>query len=144
MIRTRMGWAFALLLVPWGCGPRPQPGPSRELTIGARRITVEVADTPARKERGLMYRESLGDDEGMLFPYPETTRRAFWMKNTGVPLSIAFISPYGLIVEIQDMAPDDGAVLHTPAVPYRYALEMNRGWFERNGIGLGAPVGNLP
>lgn len=106
------------------------------LTIKGKTIKVEVARTGKEKERGLMFRERMGKDEGMLFVYEREERLVFWMKNTPLPLSIAFIDKGGRIVDIQDMEPFNLAT-HTSAHPATYALEMNRGWFAREGIKVG-------
>ena len=107
-----------------------------QLIIKGRKIRVEVARTEDEKARGLMFRESLGKDEGMLFVYDQEELLTFWMKNTPIPLSIAFIDRKGKIVDIQDMEPFS-LETHTSAYPARYALEMNRGWFAREGIKVG-------
>ena len=99
-------------------------------------IRVEIADDQAEKERGLMFRESLPDDQGMLFVYPTQATRSFWMRNTLIPLDIAFIDPDGLIVDIQQMQPQTDE-LTTSKHPAMYALEMNLGWFEANGVQVG-------
>jgi uncharacterized protein len=106
------------------------------LTIKGKTIKVEVARTGKEQERGLMFRERMGKDEGMLFVYEREERLSFWMKNTRLPLSIAFIDKGGKIVDIQDMEPFS-LDTHTSAYPARYALEMNRGWFAREGIKVG-------
>jgi len=106
------------------------------LTIKGKTIKVEVAQTDREKERGLMFRERLGKDEGMLFIYEREEMIAFWMKNTRLPLSIAFIDKGGRIVDIQDMEPFS-LEAHPSAHPATYALEMNRGWFARAGIKVG-------
>jgi len=106
------------------------------LTIKGKTIKVEVARTEGEKERGLMFRERMGKDEGMLFVYEREERLSFWMKNTRLPLSIAFIDKGGRIVDIQDMEPFS-LETHTSAHPATYALEMNRGWFAREGIKVG-------
>lgn len=106
------------------------------LTIKGKTIKVEVARTEKEKERGLMFREQMGKDEGMLFVYERQDWLSFWMKNTPLPLSIAFIDKDGKIVDIQDMEPFI-LVTHISAHPATYALEMNRGWFAREGIKVG-------
>src|SRR4030042_2033836 len=112
------------------------------LMIKGKKITVEVVRTEEEKARGLMFRESLGHGEGMLFVYEEEGRLSFWMKNTRIALSIAFIDKNGKIVDIQDMEPFN-LKTHVAAHPAQYALEMNKGWFQRNGIAPGDFV-NLP
>ena len=102
-------------------------------------LTVELARTAAERSRGLMFRESLAEDRGMLFVFEQETKAGVWMKNTKIPLSIAFIDGKGTILETQEMEALSEQ-LHAPARPYRYALEVNQGWFERRGLGLGDRV----
>lgn len=102
------------------------------------RLKVEVADTPAELERGLTGRTNLGKDEGMLFVI-ERRGPGFWMKDTPLPLSVAFIDGCGLIVAIADMEPYS-LTLHNTDRPYRFGLEVNQGWFARNAIGIGDQV----
>ncbi len=126
-----------------GCRPSPKTGVvfgERELRVGDRTITAEVALTPAQLSQGLKYRRRLPKNRGMLFIFPQPAARSFWMKDTVIPLSIAFIDREGLIIDIRDMEPDDGAASHRPDRPFLYALEMNRGWFERNNIRVGDRV----
>ncbi|MDI6755164.1 MAG: DUF192 domain-containing protein [Thermodesulfobacteriota bacterium] len=106
------------------------------LTLKEKKIRVEVVRTEGEKAKGLMFRESLGEDEGMIFVYAGEEILSFWMKNTRIPLSIAFIDQRGRIVDIQDMEPFSLRT-HVSARPAQYALEMNKGWFQRNGIGVG-------
>ena len=102
-------------------------------------VAVEVADTPASREHGLMGRTSLPADEGMVFTWPADHAGAFWMKDTLIPLSIAFYSADGRILRILDMTPckAEPCDLYDPRVPYRGALEVNRGAFDRWGISEG-------
>jgi len=96
-------------------------------------ITVEMARTDEEKAQGLMYRKKLPDGEGMIFIYDRDQQMSFWMKNTVIPLSIAFIAADGRIIEIRDMQPHDlSAVKSSRSV--RYALETPQGWFERAGV----------
>lgn len=108
---------------------------ARILTASGHEVIVmlEVADTPASRAIGLSRRSSLAADGGMLFVFPSDGLAPFWMKDTWIPLSIAFIASDGAIVDIQDMQPmtED---LHSPPRPYRYALEVNQGFFEKNGV----------
>jgi len=106
------------------------------LTIKGKTIKVEVVRTEKEKEKGLMFRERMGKDEGMLFVYQREEMLSFWMKNTRLPLSIAFIDKDGKIVDIHDMEPFSPET-HVSAYPAKYALEMNRGWFAREGIKVG-------
>jgi uncharacterized membrane protein (UPF0127 family) len=122
--------------------PRAVPTPSvliqnRE---GDRILAVvDVADTEQKRETGLMYRRTLDPDAGMLFVWQQPVLDSFWMKNTYIPLSIAFIGSNGTIQEVQLMAPQT-ETLHTPAQPYLYALEVNQGFFNDNGITMGDRV----
>ena len=102
-------------------------------------LTVEVARTGGERSRGLMFREELAEDGGMVFVFPEDTEAGFWMRDTLIPLSIAFIAADGTIVDIQDMEPLSEDT-HRPAEAYRYALEVNQGWFQQNGFDVGDRV----
>jgi uncharacterized membrane protein (UPF0127 family) len=102
-------------------------------------MTVEIADTPERRQLGLMFRSSLPPDGGMLFDFGEDTNSGFWMGNTILPLSIAFIDASGRIVDIKDMQPLDTSTVGSSG-PYRYALETNQGFFRAHGIEAGNQV----
>ena len=114
----------------------PQDQKFQWLTIKEKKIKVEVVRTDEEKAKGLMFREKLGKNEGMLFVFEREETLSFWMKNTRIPLSIAFIAKDGKIVDIQDMEPFD-LQSHVSARPARYALEVNQGWFKKNGIEVG-------
>ncbi len=96
-------------------------------------MTVEIADTPEARELGLMHRSGMPPDAGMLFDFGQDTTSGFWMYNTILPLSIAFITADGTILAIRDMQPLDTTVIEAPA-PYRYALEANQGFFAAHNI----------
>ena len=100
------------------------------------RLSVEIAETDAQRQFGLMFRESLPDDAGMVFLFPAETSGGFWMKNTLIPLSIAFYDAHGKIVRILDMepCPGDPCAIYDPGVEYRGALEVNKGVFRRLGV----------
>ena len=105
------------------------------------RVRVEVADDLAEQAKGLMDRTTLGENRGMLFVYPEERELSFWMKNTLIPLSIAFIDSEGRIIDIQDMKPlDDEPPSYVSAKPAQYALEVNQGFFEERGVKVGDRV----
>lgn len=109
-------------------------------TDGARRtLTVEIAETPEQQQLGLMFREALPRTSGMVFVFPDEHRGGFWMKNTVVPLSIAFYDRSGRIVSILDMEPcrEDPCPVYDPGVPYRGALEVNQGLFADWGVAVG-------
>ena len=109
-------------------------GPYAEALIpGAPRVALEIAQTDPDRQRGLMGRQSMAVDQGMLFVFPQATRGGFWMRDTLIPLSIAFIEADGTIVDIQDMQPLDETP-HAPPRPYRFALEVNQGWFAANRV----------
>jgi uncharacterized membrane protein (UPF0127 family) len=124
-------------------GAQP-PLPSVPLTLGSKTIQAEVADEDSERSAGLMYRESLGADAGMLFVMPSTSRASFWMKNTRLPLSIAFMSPVGVILEIHDLQPHEEKPVQSRFPNVAYALEMRQGWFSDNGIFPGTKVQGLP
>lgn len=108
----------------------------------ATTLEVEIASTPQQLQTGLMKRASLPEMQGMLFDfsnYGENVSIPFYMKDTLIPLSIAFIAAGGVIVDIQDMEPLT-ETLHHPAKPYKYSLEVNQGWFQRHGIKVGDKV----
>ncbi len=121
-------------------GPRFGPGGQlirvASVRVGGVPVSVEIADTPALREKGLMQRDSLPEDGGMLFVYADEQMRSFWMRNTRIPLDIAFIDRNGSIVSIEQMEPqtDENTISSAPAM---FALEMNQGWFEANGVGVG-------
>ena len=109
------------------------------LRINQWEITVETADTQEAQEKGLMGRESLDEDRGMLFVYDRDSRKSFWMKNTKIPLSIAYIGADGTIREIYDMEPLSTRTVDSK-YSVRYALEVNQGAFQRHGIKTGDKV----
>ena len=102
----------------------------------ATKLIVQVADTQGKIEKGLMFVEKLPENEGMLFVFPEKTYGGFWMKNTLIPLSIAFLDLDGRILKILDMVPckEDTCPIYDPELSYHYAIEVNLGWFEKNQI----------
>ena len=127
--------------------PAPE-GPQVILTQGSNSaaVTVEFASTPEERQLGLMNREHMDEDRGMLFLFPADTRGGFWMRNTYIPLDIAYIGADGTVQEIRKGEPLNETPLF-PANAYRYVLEVNQGWFERHGLGVGAKVtlpANLP
>ena len=111
--------------------------PVVELAAGMHLIRAELADTFATRVQGLMHREKLGQNAGMLFVFEEAGIQCMWMKNTLIPLSVAFLDDSGAIINVADMQPRTEAT-HCAARPARYALEMARGWFAERGIKPGA------
>lgn len=122
---------------------KPQSLPITKIRVGPHAVSAEVASTPAQRTRGLMYRFSLPADHGMLFVFPEPQPLAFWMRNTYIPLSIAYIDATGRILNIEDMAPRDEST-HPSHGAALYALEMRKGWFAERGVGPGTRVTGLP
>jgi uncharacterized membrane protein (UPF0127 family) len=126
--------------------PTERSTPATQLAIQTReravRIDVEVADDDAERRVGLMGRASLAADAGMVFLFPQPVRTSFWMKDTLIPLSIAFWNGDGRIVAILDMEPceADPCPSYDPGVEFTGALEVNQGYFEENGVRLGDRV----
>jgi uncharacterized membrane protein (UPF0127 family) len=121
----------------------PQSLPKIRLHAGLHNIDAQLAQTPQQREIGLMFRTSMPANEGMLFTFERPGQQCFWMKNTLIPLDIAFVDDAGAIVNIEQMKPQtlDG---HCSEKPVRYALEMNDGWFAKRGLKPGARLKGLP
>jgi uncharacterized membrane protein (UPF0127 family) len=105
-------------------------------------IRAEVADNMAARTQGLMFRKAMGANDGMLFVFEESSKHCMWMKNTLIPLSVAFIDDAGIIVTILEMQPHD-ETSRCATQPARYALEMNQGWFARRGVKPGVKLRGL-
>lgn len=119
-----------------------QAAPPIELFAGMHRIEAEVASTPADRATGLMNRPAMPTHRGMLFVFAEAGVQCFWMKNTLIPLSIAFLDDDGRIVQITDMRPQS-LDNHCSVKPVRFALEMNAGWFRSRGLSAGARINGI-
>jgi uncharacterized membrane protein (UPF0127 family) len=121
----------------------PQSLPAIRINAGIHNITAELARTAEQREVGLMFRTALGANEGMLFAFEQPTQQCFWMKNTLIPLAVAFVADDGSIVNIDSMRPQtlDG---HCSTAPVRYVLEMNEGWFAKRGIRPGSKLRGGP
>ncbi|MAM45643.1 MAG: DUF192 domain-containing protein [Planctomycetota bacterium] len=139
---TRRGLFILTLLLPFfhsGCN---EPAPRREhdtrlrLKVGGRVLKTTVAYTDAARKMGLMHREALEEDEGMLFIFPVERKLSFWMRNTRVPLSIAFIDDLGKVMQIEDMRPFDETSVPS-RFTVRYALEVEKGWYRKAGLKVG-------
>ena len=117
--------------------------PRVKLTAGMHQIDAQVAATPMQQQVGLMWRKEMPQHEGMLFIFEQATRQCFWMKNTLLPLTAAFVDDDGTIVNLADMKPQTTDP-HCSAKPVRYVLEMNQGWFAKKGIKAGARLGGQP
>ena len=129
---------FLLLAVP----PVAAEMPRIELTAGFYRIEAEVAADDPNRMQGLMHRRNMAANQGMLFVFPQAARHCMWMRNTFLPLSVAFLDEDGRILNIENMQPqtEDN---HCSTKAARYALEMNLGWFSSKGIKPGARVGGI-
>mgnify|MGYP001611808814 FL=1 len=122
---------------------QPQRLPAITLQAGMHNIRAEVARSEEERQTGLMFRREMATHEGMLFIFDEREQRCFWMKNTPLPLSIAFIADDGTIVDLLDMRPQS-LDNHCSSKPVRYALEMNQGWFARRAIKPGFRLVGAP
>ena len=131
------------LLCPAQSGPQP-PLPTTELRIGTKKITAEIADEAHERSAGLMFRKSLASDSGMLFVMDQVAPVGFWMKNTEVPLTIAYIDPAGVIKELHDLQPRNEKPVPSRFPNIAYALEMPQGWFTKNNIWPGERLEGLP
>ena len=120
------------------------PLPVAQLTIAGHTIQAELARLPHERNRGLMYRKTLAPDSGMLFIFDSPEPERFWMKNTLIPLSIAYADTAGLITNILEMAPLDETTDYSSSRPVLYALEMNKRWFSTVGIKPGDTIHGLP
>ena len=140
-------WAAALAALCLAALAVAQDGPQRlaqiRLNAGIHNINAEVAATPEQREIGLMFRTSMPAGDGMLFVFERPSKQCFWMKNTLIPLSVAFLADDGSVVNVDDMAPQtlDG---HCSAKPVRFVLEMNQGWFVKHGIKPGFKLRGAP
>lgn len=145
-IRSLVWVVLFLLIAPQSqaqSGPQPAL-PTTELRIGAKKISAEIADDDTERSTGLMFRKSLASDSGMLFVMDRVAPVGFWMKNTGVPLTIAYIDENGLIKELHDLEPRDEKPVTSRFPNIAYALEMPQGWFSKNNIWPGERIEGLP
>ena len=138
---------FAILLLvsamPMWAQDGPQKLPSVALNAGMHNIQAELAQTPDQRSIGLMFRKSMGANEGMLFAFEQPAKQCFWMKNTLLPLSIAFVSADGTVVNIDDMKPQT-LESHCSVKEVPFVLEMNAGWFAKRGIKAGFKLKGPP
>jgi uncharacterized protein len=150
--RTKRHYLLALALAvsaSWGATTswaqeEPQLDLQRvSLGIGMHRIDAQLALSPLQRQIGLMWRKSMPVHEGMLFVFEQPSQQCFWMKNTLIPLTAAFLDDDGTIVNLADMKPQT-TTTHCSAKPVRYVLEMNLGWFAKKNIKAGAKINGLP
>jgi uncharacterized protein len=114
-----------------------------KISAGMHQIDTQLAMTPQERQIGLMNRPNMPAHEGMLFVFDEPTRQCFWMKNTLLPLTAAFVADDGTIVNLEDMKPQT-LDAHCSTKPVRYVLEMNQGWFVKRGIKAGSKLSGVP
>jgi len=129
--------------LPWAAAQQPARFPVISLTAGMHVIRAEVAAREDQRRQGLMFREQMGQNEGMVFLFDAPAEVCMWMKNTLIPLSVAFLDERGAIVNIEDMQPQT-TESHCAERPVRYALEMNQGWFSKRNIRPGMKIAGLP
>jgi len=142
---SALGIAFGLMLAGSPALAQSNPGPQlglarTQLTAGMHRLDVQLAQTPEQRQIGLMWRKDMPVHEGMLFVFEQATTQCFWMRNTLIPLTAAFVEDDGTIVNLADMQPqsDDS---HCSSKPVRFVLEMNHGWFAKRQIKPGYKLG---
>jgi uncharacterized protein len=120
---------------------RAQPRlPELILWLGPEELKTEIAMTQSQIQTGMMFRTGMAENEGMLFVFGAPHRAAFWMKNTSVPLSAAYIDPEGVILEIHDLHPHDTNSVQATTDQVQYVLEVNQGWFKRKNLGPGTVI----
>jgi uncharacterized membrane protein (UPF0127 family) len=117
--------------------------PRTKLSAGFHQIEVQVASTPSQQATGLMFRAEMPQHEGMLFVFPEPKQQCFWMKNTLIPLTAAFVADDGTVVNLEDMQPQT-TQSHCSAKPVRFVLEVNQGWFAKKGLKAGMRLVGAP
>ena len=133
----RLAASIVLLLFVMGCnGGAPSNLRTVQMPIGSKTYTLEVADTPDTREHGLMKRDSLPADRGMIFVFPDVTERSFWMKHTRIPLDIIYVDPDGKVVSTATMKPYDLGKTSSNG-PSKYAIELNAGQVKANGVKAG-------
>ena len=143
-IKSIITAAVAAVLAPQAAAQDgPQKLPSTRLTAGFHLINAEVASTAEQRAIGLMHRPAMPANDGMLFVFERAGQQCFWMKNTLLPLSIAFLDDDGTIVNIEEMKPQS-LQSHRSARPVRFALEMNQDWFGKRAIKPGAKITGAP
>ncbi len=137
-----MRWFCWPLLMGFAAPAATQTLPLMELTAGFHRIEAEVAHTPETRARGLMHRREMAPQRGMLFVFTYAGLHCMWMKNTFLPLAVAFLDEAGRIINIEEMQPQT-ETNHCAARPARFALEMNAGWFAERGVRAGDIIGGV-
>ena len=136
-------WLVALQAQPSQAQTAPQSLPTLTLNAGIHNITAELAQSEEQRATGLMFRETMQPNHGMLFAFERAGQQCFWMKNTLLPLDIAFVADDGTIVNVDRMKPQT-LDPHCSSQPVRFVLEMNEGWFAKRGISAGSKLKGKP
>lgn len=143
--RILLVFSFLLTALPLQAAPKPQFDlPKATLTLGTNSLSAQIAADDPSRERGLMSRTNLAENEAMVFVFPQPRPVAFWMKDTPVPLSIAYVGPSGMIFEIHDLKPFDETRKPSASQGVAYAIEVPQGWFAKHGVMAGTTVSGLP
>jgi uncharacterized membrane protein (UPF0127 family) len=140
---TFIGCALALANLAYAQNSPQMDLPRIKISAGMHLIDTQIASTDEQRATGLMFRKDMPQTEGMLFIFEHPSQQCFWMKNTLLPLSAAFVADDGTIVNLVDMKPQT-TDSHCSNQAVRFVLEMNQGWFERKGIKAGAKLGGAP
>jgi uncharacterized membrane protein (UPF0127 family) len=147
-MKSSLHTLFAGLLAAMSLCASAQEGPQLnlqriKLSVGMHQIDTQLAMKPIERQIGLMNRPSMPAHEGMLFVFEQPTKQCFWMKNTLLPLTAAFVADDGTIVNLEDMKPQT-LDAHCSTKEVRYVLEMNQGWFAKRGIKVGSKLSGVP
>lgn len=136
---------FVIVLASMGCNAQSQPQdlPRITLNAGIHNITAELALSPDERATGLMFRQSMPPNQGMLFVFEQAEQQCFWMKNTLIPLDVAFVADDGTVINIEHMKPQT-LDNHCSLKPVRMVLEMNDGWFAKRGVTAGFRLKGAP
>ncbi len=135
-----IAWTFGLLMT--GLSATSHAADTLDLSAGIHRIEAEVANTAESRAQGLMHRKSMTGNHGMLFVFPLPSPQCMWMRNTLIPLAVAFIDEQERIINIEEMQPQTEET-HCARQPAKFALEMPAGWFKNRGFGAGTPITGL-
>lgn len=142
LLHHRVFLALCALILGSVVLPAQAEMPRMELNAGFHRIEAEVAADQNNRMQGLMFRKNLAANQGMLFVFPQADRHCMWMRNTLLPLSVAFLDEEGRILNVEDMQAQT-ETSHCAAGPARFALEMNLGWFSSKGLKPGLRIGGI-
>lgn len=141
--RLFFAMALAMSAPAWAQGQAQLNLPRTLMSVGVHQIDAQVARTPQEHAIGLMFRKEMPPNEGMLFVFKEPSKQCFWMKNTLLGLTAAFVADDGTVVNLEDMQANT-TDSHCSSQPVRYVLEVNQGWFAKKGIKAGAKLSGAP